>query len=261
MTTVSTKRPLPLLATRPNRGAAAQRADSHPDAPARGSADKRRTKLNLATGAVTAAALLLAACGGNGGGAPIAPKPRTARPTATGSPTATSAPTATATPITAATPTFAYPRDVAVVVDADTTGNTTKDAVLRDQAYGQKAIFLAIATLDPDLPQLNRYLSAEALGNWINAVKWGQGRHESVTGREHFYRRTVTLTGPETATVTFCENSRDAYGKDTTTGRRVPAAPSSRDFTLHLSLMHKGADGIWTMTTYASQAGARRCRP
>jgi hypothetical protein len=167
----------------------------------------------------------------------------------------------TTAPAAAGAPAFDFPSDLKVVVDPDTTGNAAKDAVLRDQAYGQKAIFLAIAKLDPKLPQLNKYLSGEALGNWVNSVKWGQSHHKSVTGSEHFYQRTVTLTSASSANVTFCENSRDAFDKDTATGKRINGTPSSKDFTLHLSLMRKGSDGVWTMSTYASQPGAAKCRP
>jgi len=213
-----------------------------------------RTQL-VAAGAVAAAALVLTACGGGGNDDKIASSPT---PSASSAPTTTAATTAPADP---GAPTFDFPSDVKVVVDADTTGDPAKDAVLRDQAYGEQAIFLAVAKLDPGLPALNKYLSAEALGNWINSVKWGQSHHKSITGSEHFYNRSVRMTSATTANISFCENSRDAYDKDTTTGKRINGTPSAKDFTLHFSLMHKGSAGVWTMTTYDSQPGAAKCQP
>jgi hypothetical protein len=215
----------------------------------------RRTTALAATGSLAAAALLLTACGGGGSDSKITSSP--AAPT-TSAP-ATSAPATT--PAAADGPTFDFPSDVKVVVDPDTTGDATKDAILKDQAYGEQAIFLAIAKLDPKLPQLNKYLTGEALGDWINSVKWGQSHHKSITGAEHFYDRSVRITSATSANVQFCENSRDAYDKDTTTGKRINGTPSTKDFTLHSSIMLKGQDGTWTMSTYESQAGAAKCQP
>lgn len=214
-----------------------------------------RTKLAAAAGAVAAAALVLTACGGGGHDNKIA-----SSPTPSASSTTTAAPPATTTPADAEAPTFDFPSDVKVVVDPDTTGDAMKDAVLKDQAYGQQAILLAIAKLDPSLPALNKYLSAEALGDWINKIKWGQSHHTSISGTTLFYNRTVTVTSASSANITFCESERDAFGKDTKTGKVAKTKPSLDDFTLHYSLMRKGSDGTWTMTTYQSQDRSTRCQ-
>lgn len=215
-----------------------------------------RTKLAAAAGTVAAAALFLSACGGGGDDDKVAsgPTPSTA------SPTTPSAPATTTAPADPAAPTFDFPSDVKVVIDADPTGDAAKDAVLRDQAYGQQAIFLAITKLDPKLPVFTRYLSGEALQNWTDKVKWGQSHHTSVTGTTLFYDRSVKVTGSTTAGVTFCESERDSYGKDTKTNKAIKTTPSLSDFTLHYALMNKGTDGVWKMTTYQSQSGATRCK-
>ncbi|SDN25328.1 hypothetical protein [Actinacidiphila guanduensis] len=214
----------------------------------------RRTTALAATGSLAAAALLLTACGGGGSDSKITSSP--AAPT-TSAP-ATSAPATT--PAAADGPTFDFPSDVKVVVDPDTTGDATKDAILKDQAYGEQAIFLAIAKLDPKLPQLQTYVGGDALQSWIDKVKWGQSHHRSVTGTTQFYQRTVHVTGSDTANVTFCESERAAYDKDTTTGRTIKTTPSPDDFTQHLAMMQKGSDGVWKMTTYQSQKGAKACQ-
>lgn len=213
-----------------------------------------RTKLAAAMGTVAAAALLLSACGGGGNDDKIAssPTPSASSPT--------TAPATTTTPANAGTPTFDFPSDVKVVVDADTTGNATKDTILRDQAYGEKAIFLAIAKLDPNLPQLKKYLSGEALKNWVAGVKWSQSHHKTVTGTTLFYKRNVLVTGADIATVVYCESERNAYAKDPRTGKVTKTAPSLNDFTLHSSDMVKGSDGTWTMITYDSQKRSTSCQ-
>jgi hypothetical protein len=214
----------------------------------------RRTTALAATGSLAAAALLLTACGGGGSDSKITSSP--AAPT-TSAP-ATSAPATT--PAAADGPTFDFPSDVKVVVDPDTTGDATKDAILKDQAYGEQAIFLAIAKLDPKLPQLNKYLTGEALGDWINGVKWGQTHHTTISGTTLIYKRTVNVTSAQSAFVNFCESQRNAYDKDSKTGKVARTTPSSDDFILHTSLMRKSADGTWTMSTYESQKGAATCR-
>ncbi|MEU6849997.1 hypothetical protein ABZ901_08735 [Actinacidiphila alni] len=216
-----------------------------------------RTKLAAAPIVVTAAALLLAACGGGGGDDDTISSGTSVSPSAAAT-TGTPSPSATGTPAADA-PAFDFPADVKVVIDADTTGDAAKDAVLRDQAYGQQAIFLAIAKLDSKLPALSTYLSGEALQNWTDKVAWGKSHHTSVTGTTRFYKRTAKVTGPASASVTFCESERDSYGKDTKTGKAIRTTPSKNDFTQHYALMSKGADGVWKMTTYQSQSGAASC--
>jgi len=211
-----------------------------------------RTKLAAAAGAVTAAALVLTACGGGGHDDKIA---------SSHTPTSTAAATTTAT-VTAKDPkepTFDFPSDVKVVIDADATGDATKDAVLRDQAYGEQALFLAIAKLDPTLPVFRKYLTDKALGDWTNKIKWGQSHHESITGTVRFYDRTVTISGPDSAGVSLCQSERNSYGKNTRTGEAIKTTPSLDDFTFHLVSMHKGTDGIWHMTADRSQERATRC--
>ncbi|WP_433892355.1 hypothetical protein [Streptomyces sp. CA-111067] len=220
----------------------------------------RRTTLTAATCGIAAAAVLLTACGGSkNDDAKISTAPTTASaPTTTAAPT-TSAPVTTP-PAEPKAPVFDFPSDVKVIVDADKTGDATKDAVLRDQAYGQQAIFLAIAKLDPNLPVLNKYLSGEALGDWINKINSAKSQHTTVTGTTLFYNRSVHVTGPSTAGVTFCESQRNAFNKDTKSGKVTRTKPSKADFIEHYSLMSKAADGTWRVSTYQSQEGASQCQ-
>jgi hypothetical protein len=162
-------------------------------------------------------------------------------------------------PDSPAAPTFDFPPDVKVVIDADATGDPTKDAILRDQAYGEKAIFLAIAKLDTKLPVFQKYVVGKAGADWIVKIHWGKTNHKTVTGTTSFYNRKVTITGPTSACVTFCESERNAYDKDTETGKIAKTTPSLDDFTFHTALMSKAADGTWQMSDYRSQHKAKSC--
>lgn len=216
---------------------------------------RRRTSLTTAACALAAATLLLTACGGGGDDKKIG-----AEDSGTSAP-APSASTTTAAPTTSAPagPTFDFPPDVKVVVDADTTGDAVKDAVLRDQGYGLRAIYLGIAKLDSTLPVFQKYLTGKAASDWITNIDWGKSHHTSITGTTAFYNRKVTVTDATTAGVTFCESARDAYDKDTKTGKTATTTPSLDDFALHTARMKKSADGTWQMTDYRTQSREKSC--
>lgn len=215
-----------------------------------------RTTVTAAACTLAAATVLLTACGG-GGSSKITPT--TAPGTSAAAPSGGTA-TTTASAPAAGAPTFDFPPDVKVVVDPDTTGDATKDAILRDQGYGQRAIFLAIAKLDPTIPVFHRYVTESAAEDWTSKIDWGKSHHESITGTTWFYDRKVTVTGPVTAGVTFCESERNSYGKDTKTGKAIMTTPSLDDFTFHTVLMRKSADGTWQMANYKSQDRATSCQ-
>lgn len=214
----------------------------------------RRTTVTAAC-TLAAAALMLTACGGGGGDKKIA---ATTSGTPAGAPSASATTAAPATSAPAG-PTFDFPSDVKVVVDPDTTGDATKDAVLRDQGYGQQAIFLAIAKLDASIPQFHKYVIESAAADWTSKIDWGRSNHESITGTTLFYNRKVTVTSATTAGVTFCQSERNSYGKNTKTGKAIKTTPSLDDFTFHTALMRKSAEGTWQMANYKSQDRAKDC--
>lgn len=215
----------------------------------------RRMPLTAAACTLAAATLLLTACGG-GGNKKIATESSapTAAPSTT---TTTAAPTTSAAP---SAPTFDFPPDVKVVVDADTTGDPTKDAILRDQAYGLQSVYVALGKADPKLPLLEKYLTETALEIWSESITSGKEHHLTATGDLRFYNRHVTSTGSATAGVTFCEDQRFSYNKHTDTGRVDKTTPSLNSFVFHTALMRKAADGTWQMADYKSQRGAAQCR-
>ncbi len=210
-----------------------------------------RTKLAAAAGAVAAAALVLTACGGGGHDDKIAssPTPRTPATTATASATATDA----------SAPAFDLPSDLKVNVDADTKGDATKDAILRDQAYGLKASFVASAKSDDGLPLFTTYVIADAAATWDDTIAALKQNHHAFTGTVHYYARSVTI-GDSAAGVSFCEDQRYLYDKDTKTGKVLTTKPSDNSFIFHTSRMVRAKDGSWQTTTYTSQRGAAQCR-
>ena len=214
----------------------------------------RRTTVGAAC-TLAAAALVLTACGG-GGDKKVAATTSGA-PAGAPSAGATTAPATTSAP---AGPTFDFPPDVSVVVDADTTGDAAKDAVLRDQGYGLRAIYLSVAELNSKLPVFSRYLTRDAAKTWIDSIAWGQRYHRTVTGPLRFYDREVTLRDAKTAAVTFCEDQSRSYDKDSRSGKVFTTTTSADSLVSHTASLRKSADGTWQMTTYTSQRGAAQCR-
>ncbi|WP_435130270.1 hypothetical protein [Actinacidiphila sp. bgisy144] len=213
-----------------------------------------RTTFAAAACTVAAAALFLTACGGGSHDDKIAATtPASAPPptTASSSPTPTTAPGA---------PTFDFPSDVKIKIDADTTGDKTKDAILRDQAYAENATYMAIVKLDPELPIFTQYVIADAQANWSNNIIAGKKGHHTITGTVHIYDRKVTVSSATRAGVTFCEDQRYSYDKDTQTGKVLKTKPSANSFIFHSSLLLKSKDGTWQTASYNSQRGAARCQ-
>ncbi|MCL2731809.1 MAG: hypothetical protein FWE15_17500 [Actinomycetia bacterium] len=214
----------------------------------------RRTTVTAAC-TLAAVALTLTACGG-GGDKKIA---ATTSGTPAGAPSA-SATTAAPTTSAPGAPTFDFPSDVKVVVDADTTGDAAKSAILTDQGYGLQAIYVALTKGDPELPLLHKYVIEDALATWSGSIKAGKEQHLTVTGDLRFYNRKVVSATSTTAGVTFCEDQRYSYDKHTDTGKIDKTKPSANSFVFHTALMNKSADGTWQMTNYKSQRGAAQCQ-
>jgi hypothetical protein len=200
-----------------------------------------------------AAALLLTACGGGGSDAKITSS------SSTPSPTTPPSSTPATTPAAAGTPTFDFPSDVKITIDPDTTGDPTKDAILRDQAYGLDALYVAMTKHDKNLPLFTTYMTEDALETWSESIDELVKNHHSLSGTDHYYNRKVTVNGTS-AGVSFCEDQTYIYDKDTRTGKVLKTAPNANDITLHVSHMQKNKDGIWQTTTYLTQAGGTQCR-
>jgi hypothetical protein len=212
-----------------------------------------RTTIAAAACTVAAAALFLTACGGGSHDDKIAATTPASTPPPT---TASSSPTPTTSP---GAPTFDFPSDVKIKIDADTTGDKTKDAILRDQGYGYEAAFLAVTKQNEKLPLLMTYMSEEALETWSESIDAYKKNGHTVTGTVHIYDRKVTLNGAQ-AGVSFCEDQSYFYDKDVNTGKVLKTTLSANDFILHTSLMRKAKDGTWQAATYNSQQGAAQCR-
>jgi hypothetical protein len=115
----------------------------------------------VVTAFAAAAALLLTTCGNSGAssgtikGARMGTSP-------SASPSASAGPAATAH--------FDIPSDIKTIIDADSTGDENKDAVLQAQANAQLAFLQAAAHMDPQSPALNVYYADSAKSFYVQQI-------------------------------------------------------------------------------------------
>lgn len=219
-----------------------------------------RPTLTTTTAAVAcglaAATLLLTACGG--GSDDDASKIKSSPTSAAPAPTAT--PSATATTQDANAPVFDFPKDVTVEIKMSMTGDKVKDAVLRDHSYAIQAIQLAYVKQNPALPVFLKYTTGGGQSSWATDIKSYRDQNETITGHLHFYDFKVTLTDATTAGVSYCDDQRDSFDKNTKTGKVDRNAPSANSFVQWADLMKQAADGTWKVSRSIMKRGASECR-
>lgn len=214
---------------------------------------KRHT---LPTVAATAA-LLLTACGategGNGGSG------NDAKSTTSGQ-AQSGTPSPSASPAHGNAPVFAFPSDVNTVVQRDPTGNSTKDAVLRDVAYSAQARLEAFAKGDGRTVNMNRYFAAQALTYWTQRVAKVRKDGLTVTGHYRFFNFAVTdVANAKTAAARYCEDQTTAYSKQIKTGKILRTKPSANDFILITLQAAKNSHGDWQVTQQSWKKGDSAC--
>ncbi|MEW2520131.1 hypothetical protein [Actinacidiphila alni] len=220
--------------------------------------NKSHAVASALTLAVTAA-LTLTACGGSDDSGSdritdgtVSPSARATTPSATG-PAASSAPTAS--PVD-----FHLPSDIKVLIDADTTGDAAKDAVLHAQADTLTARQKLYVDLDPGSAVLKAYFSGQARAFYAEQIATRKKEGHTVTGTYRYYDRKVTAVTSDTAVVSYCEDQSKAYSKDVKTGTVLRTTPSPDDYRLYTATLLKNAGGIWQLDSFQGKADAPACQ-
>lgn len=201
-----------------------------------------------------AAALLLSACGGGGDDA----KPDTID----GAGKADDAASASAGGSKAKArqlPELDFPDGTKVVIDADTTGDKAKDALLRDHAYAVQTIELAYAKSDARLPELKKHVVGEAGVQWRANIAEYEKNGRATTGSPHYYKRKPKLLKGGQASVRYCLSQRDTFDKDVKTGKTYRTKPSDDDFVSIYDRLKKGQDGTWQIFRTFLKRGDSQC--
>ncbi len=211
---------------------------------------KRPTVGSLAAVLTASAALLLTACGGSSPAKPSEqitgaqpPAPTSATPSAGAADTAH----------------FTIPADIKTYIEADTTGDKDKDAVLRAQADALLARQQLYADLDPQSPLLFEYFTGDARSTYAEDVRKAKQQGWTITGTYRYFNRKVISYRPTSAAVSYCEDQSKGYGKELKTGKVDVTAPSPDDHLLTTQVLDKSASGVWQVSAFSSQKGAAQC--
>jgi hypothetical protein len=213
--------------------------------------DMRGPTTLAATAFAAAAALLLTACGNSGAssgtikGAQMGTSP-------SASPSASAGPAATAH--------FDIPSDIKTIIDADSTGDKNKDAVLQAQANAQLAFLQAAAHMDPQSPALNLYYAGSAKSFYVQAITQAKSQGRSIIGTYRYYNRQVKSYSDGASVVTYCEDQTKAFAKDARTGVVHRTTPGPSDYRLYTVVLLKDAFGQWQVNTFNAQVGAGQCQ-
>ncbi|MEU9447157.1 hypothetical protein [Streptomyces sp. NPDC048277] len=215
---------------------------------------KRRT-LPVAAALAATAALLLTACGGGDDSSKDKDKIAGAGAGGSGSPS----PSVSASADKNA-PTFAFPSDITVTVDRESTGDTTKDAILRDVAYSTQANIEAFAKGVGQTTNMNRYFAAAALTYWANRVETVKKDGLTVTGDYRYYNFEVTdVANGKSAAARYCEDQSKAYGKEIKSGKVLRTKTSNNSFVLYTLQAQKDSAGDWQVTQQNWKKGDASC--
>ncbi|MFJ9901887.1 hypothetical protein ACIRVK_03090 [Streptomyces sp. NPDC101152] len=215
---------------------------------------KRRAAPSAAVLTATAT-LLLTACGGgkdSSGSDGRIVGADTTRPTA-------ASPSVSASG-KAGRPKIVLPSDLTLVFVDTRTGNSTKDAVLADNAERMRAVDAAITGTDPQGRGIAFYNTGKALEAAQSWVAGFEQAGATLTGVARYYDRTVTLTSKTAATLSFCADESKGFSKDKKTNKIARTPVTKNSYVLYETSLDKNSDGVWQTSQIISARGATKCR-
>ncbi|MFD5537277.1 hypothetical protein ACFWIJ_05310 [Streptomyces sp. NPDC127079] len=215
----------------------------------------RRT-LPVAAALAATAALLLTACGGGDDSSKDNDKITGAGAGGSNSPS----PSASASAADKNAPHFAFPSDITVTVDRQSTGDATKDAILRDVAYAAQARLEAFTQGNSQAASLNRYFAGYARTYWVGRVAELKKQGLTLTGHYRYFDFKVTdVANGQTAAARYCEDQSKGYGKVIKTQKVQVTKASDKDFVLNTLQVAKDSAGDWQVTRQSWKKGDASC--
>ena len=157
-------------------------------------------------------------------------------------------------------PDFAFPSGLAVTVERDSTGDATKDAILRDMAYSAQANIEAFAQGKGQSTNLNRYFGGSALTYWVQQVADFKKDGLTLTGEYRYYDFKVTdVADSKTAAVSYCEDQSKAYSQEIKSKKVLRTKASDKSYVLYTLQAGKDAAGDWQVTQQSWKKGDASC--
>jgi len=218
----------------------------------------RSTTARFASRAAGAVAALATAAMLTGCGASVSQPPAALPGTNGAAPASSSAPAVAVLPVDA--PKFAIPSDLHLVIEADTTGDTTKDAVLLDAEYQFYGFVEAISTGDVKDANFKQWTNGDAYAGLSQSVQTWKSRNERLTGTDRLYKRTVTMSKDGSqAAYSACEDSSQAYPMKIGSNTHETNTAGQGNFTLWQGTFTKRAANTWVLSLVFTKSGASQC--
>lgn len=209
----------------------------------------------FAAGAVAAVtvASLLTACGTS------ASQPPAALPgTDVAGPATSSAPAVAVLPADA--PKFSIPSDLHLVIEADSTGDATKDTVLLDAQYQFYGFVEAISTGNTKDQNFKQWTNGDAYAGLSQSVQTWKSRNERLTGTDRVFKRTVTMSKDGSqAAYSACEDSSQTYPMKIGSSTHDTNTAGQGNFTLWQGTFTKRAANTWVLSLVFTKSGASQC--
>ncbi|MEU7584375.1 hypothetical protein AB0B50_43110 [Streptomyces sp. NPDC041068] len=155
---------------------------------------------------------------------------------------------------------FGLPDDVKVEIESVTTGDKTKDQILKEQAEGLMARQRIYVDLDPNSRYLTRYYDGEARAFYASEVKRAKAEGRTITGLYRYYDRKVEENTDDRAIVTYCEDRSKAFAKDIKSGKARKTKPSPEDFIKNTATLRKTEHGTWLVQSFRGETSAQECQ-
>lgn len=157
-------------------------------------------------------------------------------------------------------PKFAIPTDFHLVIDADSTGNATSDSILLDAQYQFYGFVEAISSGNTSDANFKQWTTGDAYAGLSQSVDTWKSRGERLTGTDHVYKRTVTVSSNGSqAAYSACEDSSKAYPLKIGSGQRLSNSAGTGNFTLWQGTFIKHSSGAWVLDLIFTKPGASQC--
>ncbi|MEV6791825.1 hypothetical protein AB0M87_07455 [Streptomyces sp. NPDC051320] len=218
-----------------------------------------RRSLPVAAALATAAALLLTACGG-GGDSKSTDSDKIAGADTGASKPASPSPSASAS-AGVDRPTIHLPSDIKNTFDWPKTGSAAKDSVLSDTKEFIKSRDMAIANQDPLDKAYRFYTEGEMAASTQEYISDYVKHNARTTGAYRYYRDVVTMSGADTATLSYCQDQGKGYDMDIKSKKINKTQVTKNSYVLYNAALRKNDKGVWVTTKLYSQRGSAKCQP
>lgn len=212
----------------------------------------------LAAGTAAALAALVVAVTAAGCGASASQPPAALPGTNVAAPETSSGPAMAVLPADA--PKFAIPSDFHIAIEADSTGDATKDAVLLAAQYQFYGFVEAISTGNAKDANFKQWTTGDAYAGLSQSVDAWKSRNERLTGSDRLFKRSVTLSKDGSqAAYSACEDSSQAYPLKIGSSQHDKNTAGQGNFTLWQGTFTKRASGTWVLSLVFTKSGASQC--